>query len=91
MVVAIAFGATPDTVDESSNKALDTNTGDIDGDADTAPGDPSQKCDPCDCVGDGVPDSWTVTVDVIVFTVGAAPLRAGAEEAWAPLPFSSRV
>ena len=65
---------------------------DTDADADVAPGEPSQKGELCVCIGDGVPNSCTVTVDVIVFklALGKAILRAGAEDATAPWMFTSR-
>jgi hypothetical protein len=85
-----------------------TNTGDVDVDADAdnanadtdadvddvALGDPGELWNCSGGGGDGVPphDSRTVTVDVIVFAVGAGMLLlcVGAEDAMAPLPFSSR-
>ena len=87
----------PDIVDASSATTPDADAdadadADTDADADVAPGEPSQKGEPCVCVGDGVPDSCTVTVDAIVFklALGTAILREDAEDARAPRTFSSR-
>jgi hypothetical protein len=82
----------PDKVDASSATTPDADAdADVDADADAAPNEPSQKGEPCVCVGDGVPDPCTVTVDVIVFKLahGLTMPRAGAEDATAPRTFSS--
>ena len=64
---------------------------DADADADVAPGEPSQKGELCVCIGDGVPDLCTVTIDVIMFklALGKAILHAGAEDAMVPWMFTS--
>jgi len=46
--------------------------------------DASQNGELWDCVGNGVLDSCTVTIDVIVFALSVAMLRAGAEVGMAP-------
>jgi hypothetical protein len=56
----------PDIIDASSTMTPDADA-DTDADADVAPGEPSQKGEPCVCIGDGMPDSCTITIDVIVF------------------------
>jgi hypothetical protein len=63
---------------------------DADADVDVAPGEPSQKGELCVCIGDGVPNSCTVTIDVIVFklALGKAILHAGAEDTTAPWMFT---
>jgi len=102
VVVVVVIVVIPDLIDAVSEAPLPAavNTGDADVDADAvdvvALGGPSAKGEPWNCSGggDGVPpDSRTVTVDVIVFAVGAVILLcAGAEDAMAPRPpFSSRV
>lgn len=59
--------------------------------APTRDDDASQNGEPWDCVGDGVLDSCTVTVDVIVFALSVVTLRVGAEAGWTTprLVFSS--
>ena len=96
VVVVVTLGAFPEIIDESSADRLPPGTNAVDdganADDDVAPrDDPSQNGEPWDCVGDGVLDSCTVTVDVIVFALrGAVTLRAGAEAGTAPrLLFSS--
>ena len=55
VVVVVVTAVCPDIVDESSDMGMPpgTNVADAGG----APGDPSQKGEPWDCVGDGVSDS----------------------------------
>jgi hypothetical protein len=109
VVVVVVTVVTPDLIDAVSEpQPAVTNTGDVDVDADADTGGDdvvvalrgglSAKGEPwsgsCSGGGDGVPpDSRTVTVDVIVFAVGATILLcAGAEDAMAPRPIlSSRV
>jgi hypothetical protein len=66
---------------------------DADADADVAPGEPSQKGELCVCIGNGVPDSCTITINMIVFklVLGKVILCAGAEDATVPWMFTSCV
>jgi hypothetical protein len=103
IVVVLVIVVIPDLIDAVSEAPLPaTNTGDADVDAnaddddDVALGDPGELWNCSGGGGDGVPphDSRTVTVDVIVFAAagtGMLLLCVGAEDAMAPLPFSSRV
>jgi hypothetical protein len=98
VVVVVTLGAIPKTTDASSgdgdkpppgtNAAEDDDVG---VGAPMADDDASQNGEPWDCVGDGVLDSCTVTVEVIVFALSVARPRVGAEAGWtAPqLAFSS--
>lgn len=95
VVVVVVVLVTPDIIDAVSHMPPPASTTDVEADveADAAPAEPSVAKGeaPCDCVGDGVPDSCTVTVDVVIVfaALGAVMLSVGAEEATAPRVFSS--
>jgi hypothetical protein len=101
VVVVVVIVVIPDLIGAASEP--DPPAADVDAEAaledpPSAKGEPWNDCSSgggSDDDGGGVPpDSRTVTVDVIVFALGAVaipPLCAGAEDAMAaPVPFSSR-
>jgi hypothetical protein len=105
IVVVLVIVVIPDLIDAVSEAPLPATDAEVDANADAnaddddddviALGDPGELWNCSGGGGDGVlpHDSRTVTVDVIVFAaVGAGMLLlcVGAEDAMAPLPFSSR-
>jgi len=100
VVVVVTLNVIPDITDASSGNgdkplppgtnAVTTDDNDDNGvGAPTRDDDASQNGEPWDCVSDGVLNSCTMTVDVIVFALSVVTLHAGAEVGTAPRVVSS--